>query len=83
MTDDPSLVLLTWTHDVGSGQDELYGSFVHHLGREEEGELVQQSQCGDPGLIVMPDRRREKKLVTNIPAIMSCRTSRIEDLRQN
>ena len=46
----------TWTHDVGAREDELYCSFVHHLGGQQEGELVEQSQCGDPWFIVMPDR---------------------------
>ena len=47
----------TWTHDVGPGQDELNRSFVHHLGGQQEGELVEQSQCGNPGFVVMPDSR--------------------------
>merc|ERR1719237_1349988 len=42
-----------WTHDVGPGEDELDGALVHPLGGEQEGELVEQSQGGDPSLVVM------------------------------
>ena len=48
----------TWAHDVGAGQDELDGALVHHLGGQQEGELVQQPQGGNPGLIVVPRRQR-------------------------
>ena len=55
----------TRAHDVGPGQDELDGSLVHHLGREQEGELVEQSQGGDPGLIVVPAMENPTDIVLN------------------
>ena len=45
--------MVTWTHDVGPGEDELDGALVHPLGGEQEGELVEEPQGGDPGLVVM------------------------------
>ena len=47
------IAMVTWTHDVGPGEDELDGALVHPLGGEQEGELVEEPQGGDPGLVVM------------------------------
>ena len=48
-----TITVLTWTHDVGPGEDELDGALVHPLGGQQERELVEQPQSGDPGLVVM------------------------------
>ena len=61
-----AMVMVTWTHDVGPGEDELDGALVHPLGGEQEGELVEEPQGGDPGLVVMSANEcRVNKSITN------------------
>ena len=44
---------LTWAHDVSPGENKLDGALVHPLGGQQERELVEETQGGDPGLVVM------------------------------
>ena len=53
-----NLKCFTWTHDVGSGQNELDRALVDPLVRQHERVLVQQLQGRAPGSLPLPEKQQ-------------------------